>query len=98
MAEVEDVAGPSGRGVEDAPDSRADLTEAGKEHRRVEIALHRHVVPQLVPRGAQLDPPVETHDVAARVLHQREKRGRAHTDVNDGDIGGERGTASAAMW
>src|SRR5262245_24836598 len=43
VAEIEDVTGPAAHGVENLLYAAPDLANAGEQHRRIQIALHRHV-------------------------------------------------------
>ena len=84
MAQIEDVAGPAGRAIEDGLHAAADVRGLRQEHHRVEVPLHRDVVAHGRPRGVEIDAPVQADHVAARRPHVRQERRGAGAEVDDG--------------
>src|SRR5690349_23227840 len=83
MAQIEDMTGTSSRPAQDIVDAFLDLSLWRKEQCRIEIALHRNIVPEEPPAIIQWDTPVEPDYVTAGALHQWQESGGVRSKMND---------------
>ena len=81
VAEVEDVAGRGGTGLEDLAGPLEHHLGRREDQRRVEVALHGAAADPLDARGER-HPPVDADDVGAGLTHQVEDLAGADAEVD----------------
>ena len=82
VAEIEDMTGASAGAVEDRARALANFGDSGEQRNRVEIALNRNVLTEPLPRFREIDAPVETDNVAARLAHEFEQIAGDRTEMD----------------
>src|SRR5215472_9394279 len=82
VPEVEDMAGPSSRFLEHLVRLCKDAIERPEEHGRIEVALHRAIEPDALPRLAEGRAPVGANHIAASFTDFRKNGGGADTKMN----------------
>src|ERR1700685_4171793 len=76
------MTGASAGAVEDRAGALANLGDSGEQRDRIEIALNRNVLTEPLPSFGEIDAPVETDDIAARLAHEFEQIAGDRTEMD----------------
>src|SRR5689334_652433 len=83
VPQVEHMAGPTGRALQNVDGTRFGRLPAGQRPDRIEVALDAAVEPAALPALVEPYPPVEAEEVAASLGHELEQ-GRISRPEVDG--------------
>ena len=83
VSEIEYVSGPPFCFFKDTLGSLSDLTGRCEEGDRIEVALNPQVVPEFLPLLREVDAPIQSDDIPACFLLQRQQGRVSRPEMND---------------